>query len=619
MRYTFFEFENFRGIEKLRLTLDSSPSNKIHTLVGLNESGKTTILEAINYFSYGAEDLDPLELTGYASPDIHDLIPIAKRANFNEKIVIRVGIILDDDDQSAVQSMLGREHKFRISNLSREIVVTEEYQFNSSKIEGDKTRLWQVAISGKRRGQRKNWRVPTTSLEWQAVVAFLRGRLPRIWYFPNFLFDFPDRIYLEDVPSHNDTTRKKHEFYRGVVQDILNSLENDTELDEHVVQRRKSTDPHDRTSLENLLLEIGRAVTDGVFNAWNEMFSHNIANKRIRVSVNQDDEDFVYMEFKLEDTDGYFSIAERSLGFRWFFVYLLITKYRGRRRGSSPNLLFLFDEPASNLHSSAQAQLLNSFEQLVETCDVIYTTHSHHLINPKWLENMFVVRNAGLEYDSTDAEYTASKTSITISRYREFASKHPDQSHYFQPVLDVLDYRPSDLENIPDVIMTEGKSDFYTLNYINDVVLETGNELKLMPGGGAGSLADVIRLYLGWGRNFIVLLDSDAEGTKQKERYKNLFGTLMDDKIFDYADIDELCSGKGLEALFADGELLKIQQAVNPDSSEYKKTEFSRAIQEAYINSIVVDLSQDTRKRFLAIFDFLQSKLDEVKGSYPEE
>ena len=49
-------------------------------------------------------------------------------------------------------------------------------------------------------------------------------------------------------------------------------------------------------------------------------------------------------------------------------------------------MLFLFDEPASNLHPTAQAALLASLEKLSENAVVIYTTHSHHLINPLWLE-----------------------------------------------------------------------------------------------------------------------------------------------------------------------------------------------------------------------------------------
>ncbi len=47
MRYTAFKIKNFKGIRELELKLDSAPNSNIFTIVGLNESGKTTIIEAL--------------------------------------------------------------------------------------------------------------------------------------------------------------------------------------------------------------------------------------------------------------------------------------------------------------------------------------------------------------------------------------------------------------------------------------------------------------------------------------------------------------------------------------------------------------------------------------------
>ncbi len=68
MRYTSFEIKNFKGIRSLRLDLDAPPKGRIMTLVGLNECGKTTILEAIDYFTPGTEDLDPQDVAGRIRP-----------------------------------------------------------------------------------------------------------------------------------------------------------------------------------------------------------------------------------------------------------------------------------------------------------------------------------------------------------------------------------------------------------------------------------------------------------------------------------------------------------------------------------------------------------------------
>ena len=51
--------------------------------------------------------------------------------------------------------------------------------------------------------------------EWKKIIAFIRDDLlPTILYFPNFLFDFPEKIYLEDLPEESEKIRKEQAFYK---------------------------------------------------------------------------------------------------------------------------------------------------------------------------------------------------------------------------------------------------------------------------------------------------------------------------------------------------------------------------------------------------------------------
>ena len=87
------------------------------------------------------------------------------------------------------------------------------------------------------------------------------------------------------------------------------------------------------------------------------------------------------VSFKIKTkSNKVFNVNERSKGFKWFFSFLLFTEFRKKR---TKNILFLLDEPASNLHSTAQAHILNALEELGKDSLVVYSTHSHHLINPK--------------------------------------------------------------------------------------------------------------------------------------------------------------------------------------------------------------------------------------------
>ncbi len=315
-----------------------------------------------------------------------------------------------------------------------------------------------------------------------------------------------------------------------------------------------------------------------------------------------------FLQLQLKDSGAYYSISDRSLGFRWFFTFLLLTHYRGFRKTDNDNVIFLFDEPASNLHPSAQAQLLESFGTFPGNSSIIYTTHSHHMINPDWLEGTYVVRNEGVDYEA-DEDFNAKKTLITLEKYRKFAATHPNQSTYFQPVLDVLNYTPSKLDNVPNVVMVEGKNDYYTLKYFNDKIISPARDINLMPGGGAGSLDEAIRLYLAWGRQFIILLDSDKSGAKEKERYHGLFGALVKGRIFSLEDVEPAWKKKELENLLDSADRDLIQRTSYPTATKFNKTHFNRAIKELFLTNDVLSLSATTISNFQQILKFCEEQL----------
>ena len=430
--------------------------------------------------------------------------------------------------------------------------------------------------------------------------------MPIIWYFPNFLFDFPRRIYIDKT----DSEESKERFYRDLLTEILTTVDPTATLERHISQRISSDHPPDKIALNQLLLQLGRRITEDVFESWNEIFQRQ-PSTQARFKADQDERGYRYLELSIEDNDGLYSIDERSLGFRWFFVFSLVTKYKRRSANQSQDIIYLFDEPASNLHAGAQSQLLTSLGHLSADCTIIYTTHSHHLINPLWLENTYIVRNKGFDFDSVVSDYTSARTDITVERYRSFANSQPDQTRYFQPILDVLDYRPSQLEMVSDVVMVEGKNDFYTLAYMHEAV--TNNQdirPQLVPGTGAGSLDSVIRLYLGWAKNFVILLDSDKEGERQKKRYLNVFGSILEGRLYTLGDLCEDLKGKAMESAFEKTERDEIVAAIYPNE-RYKKTLFNRSIQECLVTKRLLEMSPNTTERFEIIFSQLNNVLSQ--------
>ena len=131
MKCTRFEIKNFKGIRKLSLDLGAHPQGSIITLVGLNESGKTTILEALDYLQLGINDPDPLDLLGLSRDDPHALIPISQRGNFNGTTEIHVTVNLDENDKEEVSQFL-KDRDFRPASISDSFRVRDVYTFEDS-------------------------------------------------------------------------------------------------------------------------------------------------------------------------------------------------------------------------------------------------------------------------------------------------------------------------------------------------------------------------------------------------------------------------------------------------------------------------------------------------------
>lgn len=600
MNFLYFKIKNFKGIEDITLNLSKSPKHNVYTLVGLNESGKTTILEAINFFNFKNESLYPVQLKGYN--DIHELIPINKRDNFNGSISIEVKLELDEQDEHFLKQS-SKKDAYIINEDVGSFTIKQIHEFKNSKyIAPAKTEI-DIKVGGYNKKTKQQVTVPKKHIDTK-VKDYLKNLIPSILYFPNFLFDFPNKIYLE---NYDNIDNKKHEFYRTIVQDILDSLENDLNIEGHILARVKSSQSYDKKGLESVLSKMSSKVSQVVFTAWDTIFGKKFSKKEININCDKDDSNRIYLEFKIKDTDSNYLISERSLGFRWFFVFLLFTQFRIYRKDKN-KVLFLFDEPASNLHSSAQTLLLNSFTKLPK---LIFTTHSHHLINPHWLENTYVVRNEGLSYeeDGNEDSYNSKMTRINISTYRDFASSHPNQTSYFQPILDVLDYVPSNLEYIDNAIIVEGKFDYYTLQYFNSIIFKNRKSNSIIPGNGVNSIDTILSLYIGWGKKFVAILDSDEAGYKERKKYIERFGDSFANSIITLNDVNKDWKNFELEKLISKNDQIKIQTSCYPDQSKYNKTVLNRALQELMLKKQEVTFEKETRDNFKQLLAYLDKAI----------
>ncbi len=588
MKYVKFIIKNFKGIKDLTIDLSQRPNTRVYTFVGLNESGKTTILEAINTIN-----------TGYTEKEAHRLIPKHLKADFNGKVSVEAIVSVDTDDNNLLAT------KFKELGYVNYQPITEFSINVACNFEGSKfisgVNYWDFVPVVQKEGTTDPKPLDTETDDWQTMVLYIKGYLmPRIVFYENLLFDFPERIYLTGQRADDNKNRP----YKDIVEDILQEIIPNGTIQTTLLDKFIGKDPGDRDIFDAIQTKLESKIGEEVFSSWGQLFNSKLQHAsialRFGIEPNQEETEF-YLEIKLKENSDLYYISERSIGFRWFFSFLFFILFRKNRKTDLGETLFLLDEPASNLHSAAQKKLLETFRRFVDDqkrpLKLLYTTHSHYMINPQWLEGAYVVKNEAVNY--ADIEDETRTTDIKAIPYRNFVSQYPHQQDYYQPILDTLDYQPGLLEKVPNIIITEGKNDFYTLTYINDIILKHKyKRINLMPGVGCSANVTIIQLYIGWNKKFLILMDGDKAGMKAKKEYIKIFGSRIEENVKLYGDLYPKTGSVMMEDIFSAEEKLQITRRFNPKAAIYNKSAFNTAIQEALVAKEIIELSEATVEKF---------------------
>jgi AAA15 family ATPase/GTPase len=584
MRYKSFRVQNFKGIKDATINFSNSTGSQVYTLVGLNESGKTTILEAIYSFSPDNETSEVLGGDKGIGVPISNRVPRHQISNFTGAVVVEALLSVTkqewDEINIDVKKELGIE--LQLDELPTEIKFERRQEFKSGDYYKSSFVLLSQPLVCKTNIKKKKWRTPTTE-ENKSIRDTIFGFTPDIAYFPTFVFDFPESFYLSERGGKLD------KFYRSVFQDILDHDGNKHSIEKDIVNRVRKKDHNlpwtnflqnwiigdDKTKVQHIIDRAGATVTKIVLGRWEKIFKEKSEGKEVVVTFEVDEGEIlnaqgikqkteahdVWVKFQIKDGTRRFNINDRSLGFRWFFSFMLFTQFRVSGTNDRP-LLFLFDEPASNLHASAQQKLVECFPSIaVGEHTLIYTTHSHHMIDPRWLENTFVVTNrSDSPTKSLISEATLDDESldVKIATYRSFVNLNPGRTSYFQPILDRLDVVPSRFDLQKRSLIVEGKSDYYILSYAAKLLQTT--EIPIIPGLGAGTFGALVSLHIGWGLKCLFLFDGDHQGKMERDRYVHDYGL---NPSFT-ATLDQLLPN-----------IIKIEDIIDQDSLKIIQTELS--------------------------------------------
>lgn len=125
MRYKSFRIRNFKGIRDTTVSFGSSGSPSVFAFVGLNESGKTTLLEAIHSFN---PDRATSQLVGGeegTGVPYSQRVPRHLISTFTGSVSVTAVIEISESDKKKIATALQESHSLivDVGNFPSEVAL----------------------------------------------------------------------------------------------------------------------------------------------------------------------------------------------------------------------------------------------------------------------------------------------------------------------------------------------------------------------------------------------------------------------------------------------------------------------------------------------------------------
>ncbi|WP_422351531.1 AAA family ATPase [Flagellimonas sp.] len=570
----------------------------ITILVGMNESGKTSVLESIaktNYFQndkkfkfnkthdYPRREKKKMDKSGVMPNAVNCIYSIDNE--LSKKIDLEVGegvftikevsLTTDYKNTDYWNNMKANNSVF-IENKTKELGIGSK-TLNDKLIKVKNTKDLDAIINeykddGIKSGLEKLKPYVSNKWEWNNPIAeyiariIIKPALPKFLYYDEY-YALPSRIVIEKLEKEEieeeefKTAKALLELADLNAQDIL-----------------------DATSFEDYVAELEATeaiISDELFKYWSTNNNLGIefkieakeeTEKRTIINRNQQEEildvkiveHILDIRVKNQRTRVSLPLKNRSRGFNWFFSFLVWFKKIQEDKDSQ--YILLLDEPGLNLHASAQSDMLKFIEDLSENYQIIYTTHSPFSIPSDKLERIRTV----LETENG---------SVISDSIQE---KDPNTLFPLQAALgyDIAQNLFISKKNL----LVEGVSDLIILTAISGILEKEGREhlksnITVVPTGGLDKVATFISLLRGSKLEIACLLDSytDPKGKAKLDKMIAL-KIIHKSKIRFFNEFLEGYKQADLEDLFFKQDYLNLFNSAFSEHKDIKVSDLDGAL-----------------------------------------
>lgn len=384
--------------------------DKVTYLVGKNESGKTTLLQAIAKINPVDPDDGVFDVLEYPR---RQLVQYQERQGVDPDRAVLTTWELSQEDIGELERIAGpAARQITTVGISKGYSNEADYDFvideasvvqhllATHDLERNELRNLQGAgslqdlhsrLTGKEnRSDREQALLVFLITNYQdydarqGIIVKIRELLPKIAYFSEYL-RMPGQVSVTGLKSRqeNAALEEGDKIFLALLDMIGKTVDDLEQLDQHEMLTAQLEGASER-------------VTQEIFRYWSQNQSLRVQFLLQRALPGDPppyNEGWV-LRTRIQNTrqGDTTSFDERSAGMVWFFSFLVW--FNQIRSSYGDNLILLLDDPGLALHGRAQADLLAYIEEsLASHYQVLYTTHSPFMIDPSNLSRARTVEN----------------------------------------------------------------------------------------------------------------------------------------------------------------------------------------------------------------------------------
>lgn len=556
MKLKSYRVRNFKSIQDSR---DIEVDDRITCFVGMNESGKTVLLEAL-YRTNPVKDEDSVfdEDLDYPKRNIKSR-KARDSTGGDDEPVVECSYKLEEDDIKEVAKAFG-DKVITGAVFKRKTYYNNRIELSSCDIVDEQAAKVHLAdkteLSDKIIGQLKN------SNSWEEFVGLLISEqsdkakevhkiVSRFQGqdFSNYILEqiiwprAPKFFYLDDYSQIKDYVNLTNLAQQGYSDHLIVSFVKLAELN-----YKSIVNATNRQQLENSyggdegLEKASKNVTSKILTHWSQ-------NKNLRIRINigfagqSDLEEMkngpnIWINIRDDDSDESTLFSSRSKGFLWFFSFLV--QYASIKQ-QHEKVILLLDEPGLHLHGYAQWDLLKSFEQEFTDTQLIYTTHSPFMVDMNKTERIQAIHNSSDNGTEVSSNALRTKGGAPL------------------PLQAALGYGiTQSLFIAPNCLIVEGRSDMLFLQAISAKFSYEKRAILsprwvITPVGGIGKVPAFLSLFGSQkDMNVVVLVDANKEHKQSLENLYKKEELIVEEKVLTYAYFlgDPNCKEADIEDMF---------------------------------------------------------------------